>query len=250
VQISPPFGYSEIVPLQKGQQVRLPPPGEIPEFCRKSNAVPISFSEFAVACRDYPLAFISTEAGRIFSPVAVLGVTGGENLFQRDGRWESAVYFPAYLRRYPFCMARVTLNSVEQADRLICVERTFLSDAGERVFDDTGAPLPRWLPIEKLLREYESDIEHAREMCAILSDYALLEPFTLQASLKGGTTTFGGMYRVDEKRLEFLNAAQHKTLIRKGIMGRIYAHLMSLDNFARLIARKEAAGTATQSGRG
>jgi hypothetical protein len=250
MQISPPFGYSEIVPLQKGRKVRLPVPGEIPDFCRKTNAVPISFSEFAVACRDYPLAFIPTEGGRTFSPIAVLGVTGGENLFLRDGRWESAVYYPAYLRRYPFCMARVTLNSVEQADRLICVEEAFLSDAGERMFDDAGAPLARWLPIEKLLREYETDIEHAREMCAILSDYALLEPFTLQASIRGETMSFSGMFRVDEKRLEFLNAAQHKTLMRKGIMGRIYAHLMSLNNFARLIARKEAMGAATRSGRG
>lgn len=250
MQINPPFGYNEIVPLQKGQMVRLPDPGEIPEFCRRTNAVPISFSEFAVACRDYPLAFIRTEAGRTFSPIAVLGVTGGENLFLRDGRWDGAVYFPAYLRRYPFCMARVTLNSVEQADRLICVESAFLSDAGERLFDDAGEPLPHWLAIDKLLREYETDIERAREMCAILSDYALLEPFTLQASLKSGPMSFGGMHRVDEKRLEFLNAAQHKTLIRKGIMGRIYAHLMSLDNFARLVARKEAAGTVTQSGRG
>lgn len=249
MQISPPFGYSEIVPLQKARSVRLPVPGEIPEFCRKTNAVPISFSEFTVACRDYPLAFISTESGRTYSPVAVLGVSGGENLFLRDGRWENAVYYPAYLRRYPFCMARVTLNSVEQADRLICVEKAFLSDTGERMFDDAGAPLPRWLPIEKLLREYETDIEQAREMCAILSDYALLDPFTLQASLKGGAMSFGGMYRVDEKRLEFLTAAQHKTLIRKGIMGRIYAHLMSLENFARLVARKDVMGTATQSGR-
>jgi hypothetical protein len=61
---------------------------------------------------------------------------------------------------------------------------------------------------------------------------------------------FGGMYRVDEKRLEFLNAAQHKTLIRKGVMGRIYAHLMSLDNFSRLIVRKEAIAATNQSGRG
>lgn len=250
MQINPPFGYGEIVPLQKDRRIRLPAPGEVPEFCRKTNAVPISFSEFAVACRDYPLAFISTDAGQTFSPVAVLGVTAGENLFLREGRWEGTVHFPAYLRRYPFCMARVTLNSVEQADRLICVEKAFVSDAGEAMFDDTGAPLPRWLPIEKLLREYESDIEHARQMCAILSDYALLEPFTLQASLKSGMMNFGGMYRVDEKRLEFLNAAQHKTLLRKGVMGRIYAHLMSLDNFARLIARKEAMAAATESARG
>jgi hypothetical protein len=51
----------------------------------------------------------------------------------------------------------------------------------------------------------------------------------------------GGMYRVEEKKLEFLNAAQHKNLIKKGIMGRIYAHIISIDNFARLLTRKNAA---------
>jgi hypothetical protein len=245
MEITPPFGYSEIVPLQKDRKVRLPAPGEIPEFCRKANAVPISYSEFASACRDYPLAFVSTDSGRSFSPVAVLGVAAGENLFVRDGRWESSVYLPAYLRRYPFCMSRVRLNAVEQADRMICIEKAFLSDDGEPMFDDKGAPLSAWLPIEKLLRDYEGDIDLAVEMCAILSDYALLEPFSLQGSLKSGPMTFGGMYRVDEKRLEFLNAAQHKTLLRKGITGRVYAHLISLENFARLIARKDAASAAS-----
>jgi hypothetical protein len=245
MEITPPFGYREIVPLQKDRKVRLPAPGEIPEFCRKANAVPISYSEFASACRDYPLAFVSTDSGRSFSPVAVLGIAAGENLFVRDGRWETSVYLPAYLRRYPFCMSRVRLNAVEQADRMICIEKAFFSDDGERMFDDKGAPVSAWLPIEKLLRDYEADIDLAVEMCAILSDYALLEPFSLQASLKSGPMSFGGMYRVDEKRLEFLNAAQHKTLLRKGITGRIYAHLISLENFARLIARKDAASTAS-----
>ena len=250
MQINPPFGYSEIVPLYKDGKVRLPAVGEVPAFCRRVNAVPISYSEFAVACRDYPLAFVSMDAEVSYSPVAILGVAEGENLFLREGRWEDSVYFPAYLRRYPFCMSRVTLNSVEQVDRLICVEKAALANDGERMFDDVGAPLPRWQPIEKFLRDYEADIERGREMCAILADYKLFEPFTLQASLKGGTMSFGGMHRVDERKLEFLNSAQHKTLIRKGIMGRIYAHLMSLDNFARLIARKDTLGTATQSGRG
>jgi SapC protein len=249
MQINPPFGYGEVVPLQKDRKVRLPAPGEVPVFCRSANAVPISYSEFTAACRDYPLAFVSTDAGRTFSPVAVLGIAEGENLFLQDGRWESTVYVPAYLRRYPFCMARVTLDSVEQADRLICVEKAVLADDGEPMFDDAGAPLPRWLPIEKLLRDYEADIERGREMCAILADYALMEAISLQASVRGGTVNFGGMYRVDEKKLEFLNAAQHKTLIRKGVMGRIYAHLISLDNFARLVVRKEAAETASRSGR-
>jgi hypothetical protein len=207
--------------------------------------VPISYSEFAVACRDYPLAFITTGQSKTFLPVAVLGVTGGENLFLRDGQWDGSVYLPAYVRRYPFCMARVTLDSVEQgrpADPLIRVEKAFVSGEGERMFDDAGLALARWQPIEKLLQEYEADLERSRELCAILADYALLEPFTLQTSLKGSeAVNLGGMHRVEERKLEFLNAAQHKNLIRKGVMGRTYARLISLENFTRLLARKDLA---------
>src|SRR6266702_1147404 len=239
MQINPPFGYSEIVPLYKNQKVRLPAPGALPEFCRKVNAVPISYSEFAVAWREYPLALITADQLRTFRPA---GVTGGETLFLRDGLWDGSVYLPEYVRRYAFCMARVALDSVEQADRLICVEKAFVSEEGERMFDDSGLALARWQPIEKLLQEYEADLERSRELCAILADYALLEPFTLQTSLKGSeAVNLGGMYRVDERKLEFLNAAQHKNLIRKGVMGRIYAHLISLENFARLLARKNSA---------
>jgi hypothetical protein len=49
-----------------------------------------------------------------------------------------------------------------------------------------------------------------------------------------------GMRRVSEKSLENLNAAQLKNLMRKGILARIYMHLMSLENFARLLERKAA----------
>jgi len=239
MQINPPFGYEEIVPLYKDRKVALPGPGAVPNFCRRSNAVPISFSEFSAACHDYPLAFITPDGGRSFSPIAVLGIAAAENLFLREDEWDRSAYLPAYVRRYPFCMARVTLDSVEQADRLICVEKTFISEDGERMFDDAGVALPRWQPIEKLLREYEADIERGREMCGILADYRLLEPFTLQALPKGSrATNLAGMYRVEERKLEFLNATQHRNLIRKGLMGRIYAHLISLENFARLLNRK------------
>jgi hypothetical protein len=243
MQINPPFGFKEIVPLYKNQKVRLPEPGALPEFVRATNAVPISYTEFGVACRDYPLVFTSTDDGASFSPVAVLGVSGAENLFLSNGRWDPSTYVPAYIRRYPFCMARVSVDKVEQADRLICIEKAYVDDGGERMFADDGSPLERWQPIEKLLNEYEADLERTREMCAILADYALLEPFTLQAVLKdGGPMNLAGMYRVAEKKLEFLNAAQHKNLIKKGIMGRAYAHLLSLDNFARLLAKKNAVG--------
>ena len=68
-----------------------------------------------------------------------------------------------------------------------------------------------------------------------------LEPFRMQATPRGGEATqVTGMHRVAEKKLEGLNAAQLKNLIRKGVMARIYLHLVSLQNFARLLERKAA----------
>ncbi len=245
MQISPPFGFQDIVPLHKSQGVKLPEANTLPAFVQTTNAMPISYAEFAPACHDYPLVFVSSDQGKTYAAVAVLGLANGENLFVTNGQWQPEVYVPAYVRRYPFCMARVNLDNQEQANRLICIEKSYVADDGEKLFDDKGEPTARWKNIEQLLREYEADLERTREMCAILADYALLEPFTLQAVLKsGGAMNLGGMYRVEEKKLEFLNAAQHKNLLKKGIMGRIYAHLLSLDNFARLLVKKDAAAAA------
>jgi hypothetical protein len=48
------------------------------------------------------------------------------------------------------------------------------------------------------------------------------------------------MHRVDEKKIEHLNVSQFKNLAKKGILGRIYAHLLSLENFSRLLERRAA----------
>ncbi len=243
MQITSPFGYKRIAPLRRDQKVRLPPPGEVPAFARTLNAIPISFAEFAPAGRDYPIAFTSGDGGKTFSAVAVLGFAAGENLFCAESScWAPGVYVPAYARRYPFCMARVTLDKVEQQNRLICVESDCVDDrAGESMFDEKGQPLEKWKAIERLLTEFEADLERSRELCAILADYGLLEPFTMQANLKaGGAVQLTGMHRASDRKLEQLNSAQLKNLLKKGILARVYAHLFSLDNFARLLDRRAA----------
>ncbi len=117
------------------------------------------------------------------------------------------------------------------------------------MFDAKGQPSAKWAAIERLLSEYEADLERSREMCAVAADYGLLEPFTMQATLakeKGGAAMHvTGMHRVSEKNLENLNAAQLKNLLRKGIMARLYMHLLSLENFARLLERKAARPAAS-----
>jgi hypothetical protein len=240
MQITPPFGYREIVPLNKNSGVKLPSPGSLPEFCMQTNAMPISFAEFAVAARDYPIVFASNDQGKTYAAVAVLGLANNENAYVRNGAWEQGAYVPAYVRRFPFCMARVKVSESEQQNRLICIEKSHLADDGEKLFDGAGQPTERWATIERLLREYEADLERTRELCAILADYQLFEPFTMQATPAGGGSpiNLAGMFRVKEDKLEHLNAAQHKNLFKKGIVGRIYAHLLSLENFGRLVARR------------
>ena len=242
MQISPPFGYREIVPFLKTHKVRLLAPGQVPEFAQGANAIPISHSEFQPVARHYPIVFTVAESKASPAAVAVLGLTTGENLFATADAWAAGTYVPAYARRYPFCMARLNVDKVEQKDRLICVEKSALDDAGEPMFDEKGEPGAKWKDLERLLSEYEKDLERSREMCSILADYALLEPFTMQATLKDKSNKMQitGMQRVAEKNLENLNAAQLKNLMRKGILARIYMHLLSLENFARLLERKAA----------
>jgi hypothetical protein len=241
MQIAPPFGYKEVVPFLKNQRVRLLAPGEVPEFARVGNAIPITLSEFQPVARDYPIVFTGAQSSQSFAPVAVLGLTAGENLFYEEGKWASGVYIPAYARRFPFCMAKVNVNRVEQKDRLICIEKAYIDEQGETMFDEQGQPNAKWKDLERLLGEYESDLERSREMCSILSDYGLFEPFTMQANLRDEAAKpmqITGMFRVIEKNIENLNTAQLKNLMRKGILPRIYMHLASLGNFGRLLDRK------------
>jgi len=243
MQISPPFGFKEIVPLNRTQKIRLLRPGEMPEFARALNAIPISYSEFSLIAREYPIVFTAAAGSQVYGPVAVLGMTAGENLYNQAGAWAGGVYVPAYARRFPFCMTKVTIEKVEQKQRLICVEKSHIDEvAGESLFDAKGQASEKWQVIERLLTEYEADLERSREMCGILADYGLLEPFTLQAKLNkgGGPLAMTGMHRVAEAKIEHLNAAQLKNLVKKGVLARVYAHLLSLENFGKLLDRKAA----------
>ena len=104
--LSAPFGYDEIVPLEKSHRV-LMPSGTTPSFCRSINALAVSVGEFVAAARDYPIVFASADAGKSFAPVILLGLEAGVNLFLDDsGEWDRTAYFPAYVRRFPFCLSK------------------------------------------------------------------------------------------------------------------------------------------------
>ena len=237
LNIKPPFGYGEIIPLLKSHHI-LPPDPSVPAGIRGSNAMPITMAEIPRAGRDFPVVFVSADGGRSFGVVALLGLKDGENLFiAGDGRWRSDAYQPAYLRRYPFCMATVTADGKQQEERIVCVERAMLDEARGRPQEDaSGEPLLWWRDQLHMIHEYEADILRTQQMCSTLQKFRLLVPFSTQAVTNGGQVmNLGGMFRVDESRLLNLRADDLRMLIRKGVMGRLYTHMVSLDNLARLL---------------
>ena len=245
MDITPPFGYSEIVPLEKHHRVLLTDPaaGMVPAFARNINAMAISFSEFAVAQRDYPIVFATADRGASFAPVAVLGLADRQNLFiEADARWSPGAYVPAFVRRYPFCISRILLDGVVQDNRLVCVEKSWIDASGIALFDTAGQATREWVERERLLSEYEKDLDLTSQMCVFLKQLDLLVPFTMQ--IKDGAEpglTMQGMHCIDETRFATLKAASHKALATRGLAARIYAHLFSLGNFSRLVERAVAA---------
>ena len=240
MDIKPPFGYQEIVPLTKQHRVLLPEISKLPLVFRSLTALPLSYTEFAVACRDYPIAFIGGDGN--FVAMAVLGMENQQNLFVTpDGGWEPGIYLPAYVRRYPFCMTRVTVDGREQPERVACVEKRAINDKGEALHNAKGEPLPVWDERRKLLFEYEADLVRSEEMSRTLAGLGLLETFTMQAvPNQGEPLALTGMYRVAEQKLAELAPDALKDLAQKGILARVYAHLISLANFGRLLDRRAA----------
>ena len=254
MKITAPYGYDEIVPLRKDQRV-LMPAGTTPAFCRKLNALAISNSEFVAAARDYPIVFASLDRAKSFAPVIVLGLAEGVNAFvDEKGDWDRTAYFPAFVRRYPFCISKLYVDGEAKSERVVCVASAYVDDAGLPLYDKDGAPTARWQAAERLLAEYEADLDRTAQMCASFARLHIFEPFTMQvmSESREPQVKLAGMYRVSEAKLRDLRAANHKVLVSKGFMGLIYAHLHSLGNFQSLVARQaqrrrpQRAGSSTR----
>ena len=53
-QITPPYGFQEVVALTKTHRVLLPKGPTVPVVFRNMNPIPVSYTEFPIASRDYP----------------------------------------------------------------------------------------------------------------------------------------------------------------------------------------------------
>ena len=205
------------------------------------NSFFLTTAEFGDACREYPILFLQAAAGADgkpqVAPVAVFGVTPGENLFLGEGNDWAADYVPAMLRAYPFTMARV---GVDQFAMVIDEGwEGFSTEEGRPLFDDQGEPTPLLLDLRKFVEQIEVEIERTRLAGIRLLELQLLLPKRFDATLADGETiVVDGFLAVDEERLAKLSDAEALELQRSGLLGLLHAHLISLGNMRRLLDRR------------
>ncbi len=206
-------------------------------FASETNCLYIAAIEIPQACREYPVVFASAADGAIF-PVVLLGLKTAQNLYlDSDGGWR-ARYVPAYLRRYPFILARL-----EDGERYtVCIDEACSAfntvREGEALFDDEGRQGELLQKTVTFLRDYQTQVQATEDFCRDMQELDLLEPIQANVLLDSGESfSLTGMQGVSRDRLTALEDRRLAELLRKGYLELIHAHLISLANVQNLIAR-------------
>lgn len=202
------------------------------------NSVFVAIGEMPQACHDFPIVFIPAGEGpegrKEFAPVAVMGLTAGENLFVEGKAWRGR-YDPMLLRCYPFAVARV------DADRYaVCLDADWpgvqAGGQGERLFDEAGEPTEFTKSIRKTLEQFEGDVERTRQAMARLTELDLLRDMRFDGSLPDGKTiNVDGFLAIDEAKVRALPDDKVLQLHREGLLQMIHAHWFSLSHLRRLL---------------
>ncbi|HEU4618665.1 MAG TPA: SapC family protein [Gammaproteobacteria bacterium] len=228
--------YNNVVPLDRNRHRNLKlRSGVSMKFAAGAHCVPLAAVEMFDAARDYPIFFAGSDDA---TPVAVLGLRSGENVFvDADGRWADAAYVPAFIRRYPFVLARAG----ESSDFTVCLDESFegFSEAeGTPLFDEEGQDGEVVSRALGFLKEFLTETERTRRFVERLRALDLLGVQSLQVKDASGRTFALRDFRmIEEKKVKELGNDVLGDLHRSGYLGCIYAHLLSLGNLPRLAAR-------------
>ena len=219
-------------------------------FLRTAHAIPVTVTEFGMAAGSYPIIFVGDD----FTPVAVMGVRQGENLYVSEaGQVDPEAYVPAFVRRYPFVFA-----NDNQSDRLLlCIDRDapMVTNQPEVPLFENGEPSPFTQNAIEFCQEFERQRRSTAEFAGIIKGMGLFEqksvafqPRDQQGNAMGEQQKIADYWAVDENKLNELSEEQFKELRANGALGAIYAHMISLLNWQRVINRALRAQQAPTQG--
>ncbi|MEM9898877.1 MAG: SapC family protein [Pseudomonadota bacterium] len=230
------FKKPELLSPEKHGHLGVAPLAEPFKFCATAKAIPLTISEIPAAAKHYPVVFASPEQP---TPLAIVSVVDEVNLFVDDkGNWERRTYVPAYVRRYPFGVAKE-----ENSDRFaIVVDSEFeglTADAEVRLFDDKEASEFTKKAID-FSKGYEDDRALTSQMVEVLKKHEILAVQTAQYTPANGgdPVGFAQYVGVDEPKLKALSDEAFLELRKSGLLPILFIQLSSLSNWRSLIGRR------------
>jgi hypothetical protein len=247
-QQSLPLFYNGLEPLNSDQHAswKLKPATTAP-FLVQTHAVPVTTDEFPLVQRFMPIVF---SAGDDPVPIALMGLNEGVNVFMNeDGSLrDTGTYVPAYVRRYPWMLARLHPEATELS---LCFDPTTDTmgpfDDGEPLFAD-GQPAEATQAILEFNRQFEESGQRTNAFMKEVREMGLLMEgeVTIQQDGTPQPFIYRGFQMVNEEKLVDLRGDQLRKMTQSGMLPLIYAHLFSLALMREIFSRQVEQGRMPQ----
>jgi hypothetical protein len=217
------------------------------KFLVGQHAIPITVDEFALVQRQMPIVF--TE-GDDAVPLGLMGLNEGVNVFvdQEGNLTETELYVPAYVRRYPFMLARLRPDADELS---LCFDPTCdaigANEDGQALFAD-GQPSE----VTKAVLQFNESFEQAGARTANfmleLKELGLLMPGEITITADGYEQPFvyRGFQMINEEKLNDMRGDQLRKIHKNGMLPLLYAHLFSLSLMRSIFGRQMTLGLVPQ----
>lgn len=225
-----PMFYNDLVPLSSNQhaEFKLKTQTKAP-FLAGNHAIPVTVEEFISAARDYPIVF---SAGDQSVPIGLMGLNEGVNVFvDADGTLNKPVYVPAYVRRYPFLLARLRPESEELS---LCFDPSAPGlgadvEDGAALFDGSE-PSQTTKDILGFCEQFEQAGARTAAFMEELNKLDIMMDGEVSIQPEGAAQafTYRGFRMVDENKLRDLRGDTLRKISQNGMLPLLYAHLFSL----------------------
>jgi hypothetical protein len=194
------------------------------------HAVPITTDEFALAHRDFPIVF---SGGDQPVPLALMGLNEGVNtFFDEEGQMTTPAYVPAYVRRYPFLLARLNANAEEMS---LCFDPSSdivgEGEEGNALFED-DQPSEHTKGLLQFCQNFEEAGARTQSFVQELlkADLLMDGELAIQRNEEPDKPyVYRGFKMINQDKLRELRGDQLRTWNQNGMLPLIYAHLFSLD---------------------
>ena len=216
-------------------------------FLAGQHAIPITVDEFPLVQRHMPIVF---SVGDDAIPLALMGLNEGVNVFVDDeGKLtEDTFYVPAYVRRYPYMLAKLRPEAEELS---LCFDPT--ADAigafeeGEALFAD-GQPSDMTKNILQFNETFEQAGQRTHNFMNELREQELLMDGEVSIQPEGNAQPFiyRGFQMINEEKLTAMRGDQLRKLVQSGMLPLLYAHLFSLSLMRDVFARQVQLGKTPQ----